>query len=138
MKRWISFAALAAAFALATRFGWWAVPVVAALWGVMRPAVNAPAVTAALAAASAWALWLLGDWQTDHQAMEILSTRLGGVMGIPPVDDEPSLYFALLREIARRHHLPWVSMGMSSDFALAIQQGATHVRIGTALFGVRV
>lgn len=69
-------------------------------------------------------------------------TRLGlpivGVMGIPPVDDEPSLHFALLREIARRHRLPWVSMGMSSDFTLAIQQGATHVRIGTALFGIRV
>jgi pyridoxal phosphate enzyme (YggS family) len=68
-------------------------------------------------------------------------TRLGlpvvGVMGIPPVDDEPSLHFALLREIAKRHGLPWVSMGMSRDFPLAIQQGATHVRIGTALFGVR-
>lgn len=68
-------------------------------------------------------------------------TRLGlpiaGVMGIPPVDDEPSLHFALLREIAKRHRLAWVSMGMSSDFALAIQQGATHVRIGTALFGKR-
>ena len=68
-------------------------------------------------------------------------TRLGlpivGVMGIPPIDDEPSLHFALLREIAKRHHLPWISMGMSNDFALAIQQGATHVRIGTALFGAR-
>ena len=68
-------------------------------------------------------------------------TRLGlpivGVMGIPPVDDEPSLHFALLREIAKRHRLPWISMGMSGDFALAIQQGATHVRIGTALFGAR-
>ncbi len=68
-------------------------------------------------------------------------TRLGlpivGVMGIPPVDDEPSLHFALLREIAKRHRLPWISMGMSGDFALAIQQGATHVRIGTALFGTR-
>lgn len=67
--------------------------------------------------------------------------RLGlpvvGVMGIPPVDDEPSLHFALLREIARRHQLPTVSMGMSGDFPLAIQQGATHVRIGTALFGIR-
>ena len=58
-------------------------------------------------------------------------------MGIPPVDDEPSLHFALLREIAKRHRLPWISMGMSGDFALAIQQGATHVRIGTALFGTR-
>ena len=84
MKRWLSFAALVAAFALATRLGWWAVPVVAALWGVMRPAVNAPAATAALAAASAWALWLLASWQADHDAMSILSTRLGGVMRVPP------------------------------------------------------
>jgi hypothetical protein len=84
MKRWLSFVALAAAFALATRFGWWAVPLVAALWGLTRPAVDAPAGTAALAAGSAWALWLLGDWQTDHQAMEVLATRLGGVLGLPP------------------------------------------------------
>ena len=84
MKRWLSFAVLVAAFALATRLGWWAVPIVAALWGVLRPTVNAPAGTAALAAASAWALWLLWDWQADHHAMEVLSTRLGGVMGVPP------------------------------------------------------
>ncbi|HEV8196865.1 MAG TPA: hypothetical protein VGP87_09520 [Gemmatimonadales bacterium] len=84
MKRWLSFAALVAAFALATRYGWWAVPVVAALWGILRPMVNAPAATASLAAASAWGLWLLGDWQTDHDAMTLLTTRLGGVMGAPP------------------------------------------------------
>jgi hypothetical protein len=84
MKRWLSFAALTAAFVLATRWGWWAIPVVAALWGAMRPAVNAPGGTAALAAASAWALWLLGDWQADHDAMALLTTRLGGVMSVPP------------------------------------------------------
>ena len=84
MKRWLSFAALVAAFALATRLGWGSVPVVAALWGAMRPAVNAPAPTAALAAASAWALWLLTDWFTDQHAMEVLTTRLGGVMSVPP------------------------------------------------------
>jgi hypothetical protein len=84
MKRWLSFAVLAAAFALATKLGWWAVPVVAALWGVMRPAVSAPAATAALAAASAWAAWLLADWQANHHAMEVLTTRLGGVMSVPP------------------------------------------------------
>lgn len=84
MKRWLSFAALVAAFALATTFGWWAIPVVAALWGMLRPAVDAPAGTAALAAGSAWALWLLGDWQANHDAMGILSTRLGGIMGVPP------------------------------------------------------
>ena len=85
MKRVLSFAALVAAFVLATRFGWWAIPVVAALWGVLRPALDAPAAIAGLAAASAWALWLLGDWQADHDAMTILSTRLGGVMKLPPV-----------------------------------------------------
>lgn len=84
MRRWLSFAVLTAAFALATRLGWWAVPVVAALWGVLKPAVDAPAATAALAAGLAWALWLLGSWQTDPDAMGILATRLGGVMSVPP------------------------------------------------------
>ena len=84
MKRWLSFAVLVAAFALATTLGWWSVPVVAALWGATRPAVNAPAATAAVAAASAWSLWLLADWYSDHQAMEVLTTRLGGVMSVPP------------------------------------------------------
>jgi pyridoxal phosphate enzyme (YggS family) len=67
--------------------------------------------------------------------------RLGlpvkGLMCIPPVDDEPALHFALLREIARRNGLPWLSMGMSADFEIAIRLGATHVRIGTAIFGAR-
>ena len=84
MKRWLSFAALTVAFSLATMLGWWAIPLVAALWGVLRPAVNAPAGTAALAAASAWALWLLADWQADHDAMSVLATRLGGAMSLPP------------------------------------------------------
>jgi hypothetical protein len=83
MRRWLSFAALTAAFALATKLGWWAIPVVAALWGAMRPAVNAPGATAALAAASAWGIWLLADWQADHDAMALLTTRLGGVMSVP-------------------------------------------------------
>jgi uncharacterized pyridoxal phosphate-containing UPF0001 family protein len=67
--------------------------------------------------------------------------RLGlpvqGLMCIPPVDDEPSLHFALLREIAKRNGLPWLSMGMSADFELAIRLGATHVRVGSAIFGSR-
>jgi pyridoxal phosphate enzyme (YggS family) len=67
--------------------------------------------------------------------------RLGlpvrGLMCIPPVDDEPALHFALLRDIARRNGLPWLSMGMSADFEIAIRLGATHVRIGTAIFGAR-
>jgi uncharacterized pyridoxal phosphate-containing UPF0001 family protein len=60
-----------------------------------------------------------------------------GLMCIPPADEEPALHFALLREIARRHGLARLSMGMSADFETAIRFGATHVRLGTALFGRR-
>ncbi len=60
-----------------------------------------------------------------------------GLMCIPPVDEEPALHFALLREIARRNGLPVLSMGMSGDFETAITLGATHVRVGTAIFGTR-
>ena len=60
-----------------------------------------------------------------------------GLMCIPPVDQEPSPHFALLREMARRHDLPDLSMGMSGDFEIAIRLGATHVRVGTAIFGAR-
>ena len=60
-----------------------------------------------------------------------------GLMCIPPLDEEPSLHFALLREIARRHGLAKLSMGMSADYPVAIQFGATHVRVGTAIFGAR-
>lgn len=60
-----------------------------------------------------------------------------GLMCIPPVEEEPALHFALLREIARRHGLQKLSMGMSGDYETAIAFGATHVRVGTAIFGVR-
>jgi len=60
-----------------------------------------------------------------------------GLMCIPPVDEEPSLHFALLHEIARRNDLPELSMGMSGDFQVAIAFGATLVRVGTAIFGQR-
>ena len=67
--------------------------------------------------------------------------RLGlpvtGLMCVPPVDEEPAMHFALLREIAKRHNLTKLSMGMSGDFPIAIRFGATHVRIGTAIFGAR-
>lgn len=62
---------------------------------------------------------------------------LAGLMCIPPVDEEPSLHFALLREIARRNGLAGLSMGMSDDYRVAIAFGATQVRIGTAIFGER-
>jgi pyridoxal phosphate enzyme (YggS family) len=60
-----------------------------------------------------------------------------GLMCIPPVQEEPSLHFALLREIAQRNGLAELSMGMSSDYEVAIAFGATLVRVGTAIFGVR-
>ena len=60
-----------------------------------------------------------------------------GLMCIPPADVEPAPYFALLAELAARHGLSQLSMGMSDDFPTAIQLGATHIRVGTALFGPR-
>lgn len=60
-----------------------------------------------------------------------------GLMCIPPVDEEPSLHFALLAEMARRNGLTQLSMGMSDDFEVAVRMGATHVRVGTAVFGGR-
>lgn len=62
---------------------------------------------------------------------------LVGLMCIPPADVEPAPYFALLAKLAKRHDLPALSMGMSSDFETAVTLGATHVRVGTALFGSR-
>jgi PLP dependent protein len=66
-----------------------------------------------------------------------LGLPVAGLMCIPPVDEEPSLHFALLAEIARRNQLKVLSMGMSADFETAIRLGATHVRVGTAIFGER-
>lgn len=60
-----------------------------------------------------------------------------GLMCIPPVDEEPSLHFALLAEIARRNGLAGLSMGMSGDYETAVRFGATHVRVGSAIFGAR-
>lgn len=60
-----------------------------------------------------------------------------GLMCIPPVDEEPSLHFALLARIAKRNDLAGLSMGMSSDFERAVALGATHVRVGSAIFGAR-
>jgi len=62
---------------------------------------------------------------------------IGGLMCIPPVDDDPRPYFDRLREIAARHALRDLSMGMSADFEMAVQCGATYVRVGSALFGSR-
>ena len=61
-----------------------------------------------------------------------------GLMCIPPVEEEPALHFALLAKIAARNGLAGLSMGMSGDFERAIALGATHVRVGSAIFGERV
>lgn len=70
-------------------------------------------------------------------AREIYGLPLEGLMAIPPADEAPGLHFALLARIAERNGLDALSMGMSGDFETAIRFGATHVRVGTALFGER-
>ncbi|PTQ70187.1 YggS family pyridoxal phosphate-dependent enzyme [Celeribacter persicus] len=66
-----------------------------------------------------------------------LGLVIEGLMCIPPAEEEPSLHFALLRKIAERNGIEGLSMGMSGDFETAIAQGATHVRVGSAIFGER-
>ena len=63
--------------------------------------------------------------------------NITGLMCIPPVDEPPALHFALLKKLADRHDLPFLSMGMSGDYKAAIALGATHIRLGTAVFGAR-
>ncbi|MGA8395334.1 MAG: YggS family pyridoxal phosphate-dependent enzyme [Pseudolabrys sp.] len=63
---------------------------------------------------------------------------IGGLMCIPPLDEAPGPHFALAAKIAKRNGLKLLSMGMSADFATAIALGATHVRVGSAIFGERV
>ncbi len=83
-----------------------------------------------------------GVWPEDTDAFvdlvrDELGLNLRGLMCIPPVDEECSLHFALLRQIAKRNGLSELSMGMSADYETAIQFGATLVRVGTAIFGAR-
>jgi pyridoxal phosphate enzyme (YggS family) len=75
----------------------------------------------------------------DQFITECLSLDLPiqGLMCIPPVEEEPSLHFALLSKIADRNGLAGLSMGMSSDFESAVALGATHIRVGSAIFGDR-
>jgi pyridoxal phosphate enzyme (YggS family) len=68
----------------------------------------------------------------DHYGLQI-----SGLMCIPPLNDAPAPHFALTAKIAARNALTKLSMGMSADFAIAIQFGATHVRVGSAIFGAR-
>src|SRR5215211_343040 len=71
------------------------------------------------------------------QCRDKYGLQISGLMCIPPVDDAPAPHFALTAKIAARNGLANLSMGMSADFAVAIQFGATHVRIGSAIFGHR-
>ncbi len=66
-----------------------------------------------------------------------LGLNIVGLMCIPPVDDEPAPHFALLKKLAKQLNLKELSMGMSNDFPIAVQLGATYVRVGTAIFGQR-
>ena len=68
---------------------------------------------------------------------ERFGAALAGLMCIPPEGEDPSRHFAGLTERAARHRLPIVSMGMSGDYEIAIRHGATHVRVGSAIFGAR-
>ena len=72
-----------------------------------------------------------------RQCREEFALPVAGVMCIPPLDEDPAPHFALLAKIAARNGLQQVSMGMSADFDIAIQFGATHVRLGAAIFGER-
>ncbi len=70
-------------------------------------------------------------------AARVAGLNVEGLMAIPPADEEPILHFALLARIAERNGLEVLSMGMSADYEAAIRLGATHVRVGSALFGER-
>ena len=70
-------------------------------------------------------------------ARDTYGLKVEGVMCIPPFDQDPAPHFALLKSIVDRNSLAVISMGMSGDYEEAIRQGATHVRVGSALFGAR-
>lgn len=83
-----------------------------------------------------------GIWPSDVDdfvalCRDELALPITGLMCIPPADDEPSMHFALLAKIASRNNLQVLSMGMSADFEVGVQFGATHVRVGSAIFGAR-
>ena len=80
---------------------------------------------------------LPGDADAFIEECRALDLPVQGLMCIPPVEEEASLHFALLAKIAERNGLSGLSMGMSGDFEKAISFGATHVRVGSAIFGER-
>lgn len=72
-----------------------------------------------------------------RECREVHGLEISGLMCIPPAEQDPKPHFELLRDIARRNGLEKLSMGMSGDYPAAIAAGATHVRIGSAIFGTR-
>jgi hypothetical protein len=72
-----------------------------------------------------------------RRCREVFGLTIAGLMCLPPLDEAPVPHFALLAKIAARNAVPGLSMGMSGDFETAVRLGATHVRIGTAIFGPR-
>lgn len=66
-----------------------------------------------------------------------LGLEIAGLMCIPPVEEAPAVHFAFLAKLAAEHGLKGLSMGMSSDYEAAVEMGATHVRVGSAIFGAR-
>ena len=71
------------------------------------------------------------------QCRDDLGLAIAGLMCIPPADDEAGIHFAFLAQLAKAHGLEGLSMGMSADFETAVSFGATHVRVGSAIFGAR-
>ena len=72
-----------------------------------------------------------------NEAKKYSKIGVSGLMTMPPLDEEPSLYFALLNKLSSKNMLKYLSMGMSSDFETAIALGSTHIRVGEAIMGPR-
>lgn len=81
--------------------------------------------------------YALADLPAFLAAVRAADVPLAGLMCLPPADIEPAPFFALLAKLAADHGVDGLSMGMSGDYETAVQLGATHVRVGTALFGAR-
>jgi uncharacterized pyridoxal phosphate-containing UPF0001 family protein len=79
----------------------------------------------------------LDDFPALIKTCQDLKLNIQGLMCIPPVNEPAAFHFSLLKKLSMRHNLPLLSMGMSADFEKAIKVGATHIRVGTALFGER-
>ena len=121
MRPVLGFFALVAAFALASWLGWWAVPAVAALWGMLRPGTWRPILSAALAAALGWGLWLLLDAVRGHGALGRLGGRVASVMHAPfPALILGTLVFAGL--------LAWSAAALSCGLANLLAPRSGHPR----------